>query len=384
MGHSENRVSTYLCNSSYPAYENTEMHYFSAGEAAFQSMLYDLRQARRFIFISFFTIADGYIWDVFCEVLREKAEEGVQIKLMYDDAGSIFQLSDAELRKLKSPNIEIRKFNAIEKNMHRQYFQYRNHQKIVIVDGNIAYTGGINISDRYANINSPYGHWKDAAIRMYGEGTWGMTLTFLGMWDVKRKISDIEQYMPTEKGVSDAICQPYADGPSNNPDNPAKDLYHLMAQTADKELWIMTPYLILDDETRDCLCLVAKSGVNINIITPGIPDKKRTKRLTEWNYGVLLEAGVHIYEYLPGFVHAKICINDTSGFVGTVNMDFRSFYLHYECGVWFCNSTVREEIYRDFQNTLEKCKEITLEEWKKRPVFVKIHQLILQNFKSQF
>ena len=378
------KITEYLCNNGFPAYEDTEMTYYEVGEKAFSDLIDDLKNAQKYIFLSFFTIADGHIWDVMCDVLVEKAAQGVEIKLMYDDAGSIFQLSDQAMKKLRTENIEIRKFNAIEKNLRRQYFQYRNHQKIVIVDGNISYTGGINISDRYANIDSPFGHWKDVAIRLYGSGTWGMTLIFLGMWDKKREIKNIEKYKPSVKVKNQGICQPYADGPANNPDNPARDLYHLMANMATRELLIMTPYLILDDETRECLCIAAKSGVAVKIITPGIPDKKRTKLLTELNYGALLKAGVQIFEYEPGFVHAKMCVNDFSGFIGTVNMDFRSFYLHYECGVWFCEAEIRKCIYRDFCNVLEKCREITYFEWKKRPLHVKARQMVLQCFKSQF
>lgn len=378
------KISRYLCNNACPAYDNTEMTYFSLGEKAFKRLMIDLQAAEKFIFISFFTIADGAIWEAISEILIEKARAGIEVKIMYDDAGSIFQLSDASFKRMKRENIEIKKFNAIERNFRRQYFQYRNHQKIVVIDGNISYTGGINVSDRYANINSPYGHWKDVAVRMYGQGSWGMTLTFLGMWDKKLRLENVDKYMPDTKERFAGICQPYADGPANNPDNPARDLYHLMANTANRELLIMTPYLILDDETKECLCLAAKSGTTVKIITPGIPDKKRTKLLTEWNYGELLKAGVRIFEYTPGFVHAKMCLNDTGGFIGTVNMDFRSFYLHYECGVWFCEAPVYEEIYKDYNETLTKCREITLEEWNSRPFSVRLRQMILQSLKSQF
>jgi len=378
------KISEYLCNDQFPAYENTKLQYFRIGEDAFDAMINDIKKAEKFIFLSFFTIADGILWDVFCKLLIEKANEGVEIKLMYDDAGSIFQLSDEAIGRMKRKNIEIRKFNAIEKNMHRQYFNYRNHQKIAVIDGNIAYTGGMNISDRYVNIDSPYGHWKDVAVRLYGEAVWGMTLIFLGMWDKKRQLENVEKYKPSVIVSSDGYIHPYADGPANNPENPARDMFHLMAHMANKELFIMTPYLILDEETNDCLCIAAKSGVTIKIITPGIPDKKRTKLLTEWHYGALLEAGVHIYEYTPGFVHAKVCMNDNSCFVGTVNMDYRSFYLHYECGVWFADSAAWEAVYCDFQDTLDKCREVTLDEWRNRPVIVKGKQLFLQSFKSQF
>lgn len=383
MGIQKGKISNYLLSDGFPAYVNTEMEYIELGERTFKRLIDDLESAQKFIFFSFFTIADGVVWERISNLLVQKATEGVEVKVMYDDAGSIFQLSDHTIKQLKRQNIEFRKFNAIERNMRRQYFQYRNHQKIVIIDGNISYTGGINISDRYANINSPYGHWKDVAIRLYGEGTWGLTLIFLGMWDKEKSLEAIDKYKPTAVVPTIEICQPYADGPANNPSNPARDMYHMLAGMAEKELLIMTPYLILDDETKECLCMAARSGVSVKIITPGIPDKKRTKRVTEWHYGSLLKNGVQIYEYQPGFVHAKLCLNDTSGFVGTVNMDFRSFYLHYECGVWFCNTKAMEQIRNDFYETLEECREITLEEWKKRPFYIKIQQLLLLSFRSQ-
>ncbi len=378
------KISDYLCNNGYPAYQNTKVDYYCFAEKAFEQLLKDLRNAKKFIFISCFTIADGHLLNKICEILEFKALEGVEIKLMYDDAGSIFQLSDEGIKLMKKHKIQIKKFNSIERHFHRQYFHYRNHQNIVIVDGNISYTGGINITDRHANMAVDVKHIKDVALRMDGEATWGLTLTFLGMWDKERKLTNIEKYAPTVSVESKEVYQPYADGPTNNPDNPARDMFHLMANMADKELLIMTPYLVLDDETKECLCLAAKSGVDIKIITPGVAEKRIAKWFTEWTYGALLKEGVHIYEYTPGFVHAKMCINETSGFLGTVNMDFRSFYMHYECGVWFCDSVIRDRIYDDFNKTFQECREITLEDWKKRPFYRKVVQLMLQPFKCQF
>ncbi len=378
------KISNYLYNNGYPAYQNTQVEYYELVGETFEQLLKDLRNAKKFIFISCFTIADGHLLNKICEILEFKALEGVEIKLMYDDAGSIFQLSDDSIKLMKKHKIQIKKFNSIETHFHRQYFHYRNHQNIVIVDGDIAYTGGVNITDQHVNMVPGMKNIKDVALRMYGEASWGLTLTFLGMWDKERRMTDVEKYKPTVEVASSEIYQPYADGPTNNPDNPARDMFHLMANMADKELLIMTPYLVLDDETKECLCLAAKSGVDIKIITPGVAGKKMAKWFTEWTYGSLLKEGIHIYEYMPGFVHAKMCVNDTSGFLGTVNMDFRSFYMHYECGVWFCESMIREQIYNDFYKTLQDCREITLADWKKRPLYRKTIQLLLQPFKCQF
>lgn len=379
------KESRYLTGQGFPLYSNEEVKYYAIGEDAFAEIKEDLRQAKRYIFLSFFIIADGQLWDEIKQILIRKAIENIEIKIMYDDIGSIFQLSDLAFQELRSySNVEVRGYNPIEHGWYTQHFQYRNHQKIVVVDGMISYTGGVNISDSYVNIRSPHGHWKDIAIRLNGNGSYSFTLIFLSMWNASGSRSEYNKYKVYKKGSGTILCQPFADGPANNPSNPARDMYRLLITEARKEIFIMTPYLILDNGVRDSLCLSARSGVDVRIITPGIPDKKTAKLLTEWNYGPLLQAGVKIYEYTPGFIHAKLCLNESSALIGTINMDYRSFYLHYECGVWLQEPAVQEQMRQDFFDTLAVSSLVTYEMWQKRPIYKKTLQMFLQMFRSQF
>ncbi len=378
------KIANYLYQQGYPLYDHTKLEYFSLGELAFEDMIIELEKAKQFVFMSFFTIAEGVVFHRICEVLEKKVQQGVEVKILYDDAGSVFQLADETVDELRRVGVEIIRFNPVERNYYHLFLNYRNHQKIVVVDGLVAYTGGINASDRYANINSPYGHWKDVAIKLRGDAVWSMSLTFLAMWEASGKAVDYDKYKTSVSVMEGGLCLPFADGPSNNPENEAVDLYRHMIQEANKEVYITTPYLILDDIMRDTLCLAAKSGVDIRIITPGIPDKKKAKLLTEWNYGTLLKSGVRIYEYTPGFMHAKMCINDFSCILGTINMDFRSFFIHYENAVWSSQREIIDALKSDYMETLKACHEVTLEEWKSRPMYKKIHQYILQIFKCQF
>lgn len=378
------KIANYLYKQGYPLYEHTKLEYFSLGELAFEDMAAELRKAQKFVFMSFFTIADGVIFNRICEILEAKLKEGVEVKILYDDAGSVFQLADETVDTLRRLGVDIARFNPVERNYHHLFLNYRNHQKIVVIDGQVGYTGGINASDRYANINSPYGHWKDVAMKLRGDAVWSMSLTFLAMWEASGKSVDYLKYKTAQKEPGGGYCLPFADGPSNNPENEAIDIYRHMIQEANREVYITTPYLILDDTMRDTLCLAAKSGIDVRIITPGIPDKKKAKLLTEWNYGTLLQSGVRIYEYTPGFMHAKMCINEFSCVLGTINMDFRSFYLHYESAVWSSQQEIRQTLRADFIETLKSCHEISYEEWKNRPRRVKLEQYILQIFKCQF
>jgi len=281
--------------------------------------------------------------------------------------------------------MEILSFNPVERNYMSLFLNFRNHQKIMVIDGRYAYTGGINISDRYANLVAPFGHWKDTGIRLEGDAVYGMQLIFIGMWNASGGKIRIEDYPVPALDLKEAgHCQPFADGPSNNPSNQAKDMFLQMITTARKNINIMTPYLILDDTIREMLCLAAKSGVEVRIVTPGVPDKKTVRLLTNRHYGPLLAAGVKIYEYTPGFVHAKLCANEFSAVIGTINMDYRSFYLHFENGVWIPDGKALADIEEDFNDTVLKSSEVTYEQWKKRPLSTKVIQEILCFFKCQF
>ena len=384
------KIGNFLYHQGYPMYTASDMKYFTVGESAFKDMLEEMEKASAFILMSFFTIRDGEVLSSICRVIEKKVKSGVDVKLIYDDAGSVFQVSDTTVHELASVGVEIVKFNPVENGFNRFFFNHRTHQKMVDIDGRIAYTGGINASDRYANINSPFGHWKDVAIKVKGEAVWSFTLIFLGMWAASGKKVDFERYKAVqegedrERGDEMKLCQPFADGPSKDAVNNALDAYRLMVHEATKKVYITTPYLIVDDTLRDALILAAQSGVDVKIITPGIPDKKRVKLITEYHYGELLRHGVEIYEYTPGFIHQKVVFNEFSSLIGTINMDFRSFYLHYEMGVWSPDRELLNFLEKDFEETLLKCRKITYGEWMKRPVMDKLSQYVLYPFRCQF
>lgn len=377
-------VSKYLARQDYPAYEDTDIEYFGLGEEGFAKILDDLSKAKEFIFISFFMLADGCVLEKLKSVLIDRAKEGVEIRLMYDDAGSILKLSDHSLDDLFAfPNVKLKRFNQLDKNFVRHYYQYRNHQKIVVVDGNVGYTGAIYINDQYANKPDHIDHWKGSAIRLAGKGVWSLSLIYLGTWGDRDE--DYDRYRPTvTESKQGGICQPYADGPANNEDNIAKDVYFLMAAESRKILYIATPLLNLDDELSEALALTAKAGVDVRIIVPGHTRYRGRKLLNEISYGNLLRAGVRIYEYQPGLIYEKICLNDHSCKIGTVNLDFRSFYLHYECGTMIYHEPLRKTVLKDFMETLEKSREVTYREWKDRSWYKKIAQMFLKIIACQF
>ena len=384
------KISNFLYHQGYPVYTASDMEFFALGETAFKDMIEEMEKAEEFILMSFFTIRDGEVLSSICRVIEGKVKSGVEVKLIYDDAGSVFQVSDTTVHKLAAVGVEIVKFNPVENGFNRFFFNHRTHQKIVDIDGKIAYTGGINASDRYANINSPFGHWKDVAVKVKGSAAYSFTLIFLGMWAASGKKVDYERYRPAgaaekaDPGTKLRLCQPFADGPSKNVVNNALDAYRLMVHEATEKVYITTPYLIVDDTLRDALILAAQSGVDVKIITPGIPDKKRVKLITEYHYGELLRHGVEIYEYTPGFIHQKVVFNEFSSLVGTINMDFRSFYLHYEMGVWSPDRELLHFLEKDFEETLLKCRKITYDGWMKRPVKDKLSQYVLYPFRCQF
>ena len=255
---------------------------------------------------------------------------------MYDDFGAMLRTNRHFKRNLESEGFEVRVFNPIHKYTDKLYMNYRSHQKIIVIDGNVGFTGGMNLADEYVNIVERFGVWKDNGVRVEGDAVWGLTVTFLQMWEVcsENEKVDYAQFRPSKKfEENNVFCQVIADGPANNPKNPMENIYKQIIYYAKKKLYITTPYLIIDDDMREALISAASSGVDVRIITPYVPDKKNVKLLTNYNYGRLLKGGVRIFEYLPGFIHAKTIVAEDNGIVGTVNMDYRSFHLHYECPV---------------------------------------------------
>lgn len=384
--HSEaGKISNFLDREGFPLYANTKIKYFEIGEKMLEDMIQCLEGAKSYIFMSFFIIADGKIWERMSEILKKKKQEGVRVCILYDDAGCALKLSDSSVSQLKEIGIEMQNFNPVERNYQRLFLNFRNHQKMLIVDGKDAYTGGVNISDKYANLVSPFGHWKDGGIRMTGDAAYSMQLLFIGMWNASGGKIIPAEYPFVRQEIQDGVCcQPFSDGPSNNPDNPAKDLFVHVMMSAKERVDIMTPYLIIDDAVCEILSLVAKTGIEVRIITPGIADKKIVRLMTQRHYGPLLASGVRIFEYTPGFVHAKLCNNEFCAVVGTINMDFRSFFLHYENGVFLPEGEALNEIFMDFEDTLAQCKEVTYQEWRARPFLKKVIQELLYFVKCQF
>lgn len=377
------RMVQYMSNCRFPMYKNNRISYYPMGENAFQAMFKDLERAERFILIDFFIVAEGAIWNRIHKILKRKIKKGVEVKFLYDDFGAALRTDKDFKQKLEAEGFEVRVFNPIYRYTEKLYMNYRSHQKIMVIDGNIGYTGGFNLADEYANIVERFGVWKDNGIRLVGDGVWGLTVTFLQMWDVcsQREFVDYEAYLPTRKfPASNAYVHVISDGPANNPDNPIESVYRQMIASARKYVYITTPYLIIEDYMKDALVEAVKCGVDVRIITPNIPDKKNVKLLTNYNYGRLLKNGVRIFEYTPGFIHAKTIINEDCGIVGTINMDYRSFYLHYENGVWMADSKVIGEIREDLLQTMAVSHEYTYEEWRNRPLWWKIYQPVLNLF----
>lgn len=260
-------------------------------------------------------------------------------------------------------------------------FNYRNHQKITAVDGNIAYTGGFNLADEYANYIERFGYWKDSGVRLYGEGAYSLTCFFIDMWRMAHKgmEMDSEAYRPAVKPEEEGYVQPFTGGPHRNPHNPIEGAYTRMINKARDYVYITTPYLVLDQKMFWDLTSAARSGVDVRIIVPHIPDKWYVYMVNVSNYGKLMEAGVQIYEYTPGFIHAKnVVVDDECAVCGTINTDYRSFYLHYECGVFMSEIGAVSDMKKDFLQTLEQCEAMDLPTWRKRPLWTRIVQQVLK------
>lgn len=346
-----------------PAWKDTSAEYFPVGEYMFASMLAELKKAERFIFLEFFIIDIGHMWNAILDILRKKAAEGVDVRVMYDDVGCISKLPHNYEKTLERQGIRVVRFNRFVP-MLNTYFNYRDHRKICVVDGNVGYTGGINLADEYINEKDRFGHWKDTGVKLTGSGVANLTTLFLQLWDfsVGRTTENLHDYLPTITAPSDGYVQAFADSPLDD-DNTSETIFLNIINNATRSVYITSPYLALDNEMITALCSAAKSGIDVRIVTPGIPDKKSVYLITRSYYAQLIRAGVRIYEYTPGFIHAKMIVADDSiAVVGTINMDFRSFYLHFECGTVFYRSSVVDKVREDILETIEKSEEID-EQW---------------------
>lgn len=366
----------------FPVYKNTKTEYYPSGEEMFPAMLAALKSARHFIFMEYFILDKGTMFDQVIEVLERKAKEGVEVRLIYDDVGCITTMPTHFYRTLQAKGIKCAAFNPFRP-MLSIIMNNRDHRKIFVVDGKVAFTGGINIADEYINKASRFGYWKDTGIRLEGEAVWSFTCMFLEMWNyIVRSSEDYRKFMP---GVyqsvpfeSDGFVQPYGDTPLDK-ENTGENVYMNIISKAKKYVYIFTPYLIIDNEMLTTLCNAAKCGVDVRIVTPGIPDKKLVYLLTQADYRRLIENGVRIYQYTPGFLHAKsfVC-DDTIATVGSINMDYRSLYLHFECGVFLYRCKAVEQVKADTLETMAQSEEITLEFCKNRRWYIRLLQSFLR------
>ena len=320
------------------------------------------------------------MWDQIHEILKEKASHGVEVKIIFDDFGSIKRQHKGFITKLRSEGISVSVFNPINPIMNI-FMNNRNYRKIIIIDGNTAFTGGVNIGDEYINVVERFGHWLDCALLIKGRAVTSFLAMFCCMWEFTTgKQIDIKSHINEFDFGDDGFLIPYCDDPLND-NNPAEGLYMQILNTAQKYVYIATPYLLIDNSMKNTICMAAKSGIDIRIVTPHIPDKWYVHPATQYNYLELLEAGVKIYEYTPGFIHSKLFVSDDKiATVGSVNMDYRSFVFHFECGAWACDTHSVHSVREHFDEILAVSEEITMEKWKKRPIFLRIKQAILHIF----
>ena len=363
-----------------PLHRVESVKYYALGDEMYPDMLRDLKAAERFIYIEYFIIAPGLMWDSIAEILEQKVKEGVDVRVMYDDLGSIATFNIENRRHLWEKGIKCVTFNPLV--AVRGTCNYRDHRKIAIIDGDIAYTGGANLADEYANLIVRFGYWKDCGIRLDGEGAWGLTRQFMHLWlRMSGELRDPwDSYRPQAVGHGGDFCQPLVDGPDNNPVSTIEDTYQQLIANACRYVWITTPYLAIDEPMIRTLCIAADSGVDVRLMLPGIPDHKFAYMVAQSYFGELLQHGVKIYTYTPGLLHAKSVVADGEmGFVGSVNMDYRSFQLHFECGTLFTGSAVAA-VQEDMDDILEKSRRVTLAAWRKRKWYVKILGAVLRPF----
>lgn len=356
--HGKENGLTYLSHLGYGTYQNTKTKYYSLGDYNFRDLLYDLKNAKRYIFIEYFIVSKGFMFDTILDILKQKVTEGVEVRFIYDDVGSLTTVPYHFEKKLEQWGIQCVVFNPFIPIL-SMALNHRDHRKICVIDGYIGYSGGLNIADEYINAKMRFGHWKDTGIRLEGDAVWNLTTMFLTTWNAyKHQDDDYTIYQPKQRCESDGYVIPYGDSPLD--DEPTgENIYLNMIQQAKEEILIMTPYFIIDDTMTKALMLASKKGVKVKIITPGIPDKKNVYKVTRSYYYTLIQEGIEIYEYTPGFLHAKMVLCDNQiATVGTINFDYRSFYLHFECNVLLYQTSTIQDIEKDFQETLKLCHKV--------------------------
>ena len=366
-------ISYYLEHSAHnPTYTDTDVIYYETGEKLWTALLEELEKARTFIFMEFFVIAENSkFWQSLLDILKKKAASGVEVRLMYDGMCSFILLPTKYPSVMRKYGIKCRQYEPVLPVLSTDQ-NNRDHRKMVIIDGETAFTGGINLSDEYVNITHPFGKWKDTAVSLKGPAADGFTKMFLELWNMSDKAGeDVSAYFPEREfrppalGMRPSFVIPYGDGMPNGL-NIAESVYIDMLNTAKKYVHISTPYLVVTEEMLYAMCFAARRGVDIKLLLPGIPDKKVMFRVARSYYPLLLSSGVKIYQYTPGFNHAKVFVSDDMrAVVGTVNMDFRSFYHHYECAAYIYGSSCIEHIEEDYLDTIGQSQAVTQEYYRK-------------------
>ena len=348
-------------DSNAEVYDQTDSQFFASGEEMWQQMLKDLKRAEKFIFLEYYIVEEGLMWDSMLEILEEKAAQGVEVKMLYDDIGCMVTLPGDYTVYLRSKGIDAHKFNKVIPRMTVAY-NNRDHRKILVIDGQISYTGGINLADEYINHIERFGHWKDSGIRIDGPATQAFTRLFLMNWYINRgEISDFDQYhLENQTRSGSGLCIPYGSGPKPIYQmKVGKIVYQNLINQAEDFVYITTPYLIIDYDLTEDIKNAAMRGVDVRIVTPHIPDKKLIQLVTRGAYPDLLSAGVRIFEYTPGFIHSKqMIVDDRFAAVGTINLDYRSLVHHYENAVLLYKTESISDIRKDFEEIFEQSQEI--------------------------
>ncbi|GAA0351392.1 cardiolipin synthase [Alkalibacterium iburiense] len=351
----------------YPVYNDTDVDYYPIGEAFYEAMLEEMNKAKNYIFFEFFIVAEGIMWNSMLKIMEEKVKEGVEVRVMYDDIGSFFKLSKDMQKKLEEKGIQCRVYNPFHPIITSAQ-NNRDHRKILSIDGKVAFTGGVNIADEYINELERFGHWKDNGIKLSGKGAWGLTLIFLELWHAiadDQYLEDTQVLQPTFEEPSkkiNGLVQPFGDSPTDTK-NFGEHVLVKLIHSAREYVYIYTPYLILDENLETALILAAESGIDVRIITPKQWDKYLVHVTTRSYYNELVDAGIKVYEYTPGFMHAKtMLIDGKAAVVGTINFDYRSLYLHFENAVVLYGNDALKEIKKDMEDTIEISEEMTQKE----------------------
>lgn len=348
--------------SGFPAYTDSKCEYLSTGEEFFEAMKKDLTSAKKYIFLEFFIINSGKMWDETLTILKKKSEEGVKIYLMFDDMGTIVHLPHNFKNQMKAIGIHVRNFNPFSGSL-TPAINYRDHRKVVVIDGKIGYTGGANIADEYINIIQPYGYWKDTAVRVEGNGARAFAAMFIQMWNLGEKPLEYEDFISDKPSHhtddKNGVTLSFGDFPMCGVGYTEKAFLNLI-NNAQKSIDVTTPYLVPDNRLISALCLASENGIRVRLFTPEIPDKKYVHLVTRANYIPLMKSGVEIYEFSEGFVHAKsvICDNEIA-YIGSTNLDYRSLYIHYESGVLTYKSKAVQQLSKDIENILKRSKRIS-------------------------